>query len=90
MNIRAWLVGLLLSTVLLGCGDAEEQKAKYLDRGKSFYAEENFEKARVEFKNVLQIDPKDVEARENTGQGRHLSSALFLCLNLSLLTLHNN
>ena len=63
MNIRPWFIGLLAFTWLAGCGDAEEQKAKYLERGKTYFAEENFEKARVEFKNVLQIDPKDVEAR---------------------------
>ncbi len=31
-------------------------------RGKAFIAEENWDKARVEIKNVLQIDPKSAEA----------------------------
>ena len=63
MNTRLWLTGLVTLTLLVACGDAEEQKAKYLERGKTYFAEENFEKARVEFKNVLQIDPKNIEAR---------------------------
>jgi tetratricopeptide (TPR) repeat protein len=52
---------LLSVIVLIGCGGAEERKAKYLERGISYYDEKNYEKARVEFKNVLQIDPKSAE-----------------------------
>ena len=63
MNTRLWLTALVTLALVVGCGDAEQQKAKYLERGKTYFAEENFEKARVEFKNVLQIDPKDIKAR---------------------------
>ncbi|MGB7933805.1 MAG: tetratricopeptide repeat protein [Gammaproteobacteria bacterium] len=52
------VVILLVAAVLAGCGGAEERKAKYLERGKTSFEEQNFEKATVEFKNVLQIDPK--------------------------------
>jgi len=47
-----------LTNVLTGCGGAEERKAEHLERGKKYLAERNFDKAKVEFKNVLQIDPK--------------------------------
>ena len=49
---------LLVVFMLAGCGGAEERKAKYLERGKAYFEEENYDKAKVEFKNVLQIDPK--------------------------------
>ena len=49
---------LLVVFILAGCGGAEERKAKYLERGKVYFEEENYDKARVEFKNVIQIDPK--------------------------------
>ena len=57
-NIRFTVAALLVAVFLSGCGGAEERKAKYLERGKAYFEEENYDKARVEFKNVLQIDPK--------------------------------
>ena len=56
------LAAALAALLVAGCGGAEERKAKYLERGKAFIAEENWDKARVEIKNVLQIDPKSAEA----------------------------
>lgn len=53
---------IIASTILLSCGGAEERKAKYLERGKNYIAENNYDKAVVELKNVLQIDPKYAEA----------------------------
>ncbi len=58
----------LTAAVLAACGGAEERKAAYLEKGKVYYAEQNFEKARVELKNVLQIDPKTAEPYWLLGQ----------------------
>lgn len=55
--IRNFIVVCLIST-LIACGGAEERKQKYLGKGKTYFNEENYDKARIEFKNVLQIDPK--------------------------------
>jgi tetratricopeptide (TPR) repeat protein len=56
-------------TVLLigGCSGAESRKAKHLEKGRAFLAAGNFEKARVEFRNALQIAPTDSEARFENG-----------------------
>lgn len=62
------LVTALAALMLVGCGGAEERKAKYMERGKAYIAEENWDKARVEIKNVLQIDPKSAEAYYLIGQ----------------------
>ncbi len=53
---------LALVISLVACGGAEERKVKYLEKGKTYLAEKNYDKARVEIKNVLQIDPKFAEA----------------------------
>ena len=53
---------------LLACGGAEERKVKYLEKGKAYLEENNLDKAKIEFKNVLQIDPKFAEAYYYMGQ----------------------
>lgn len=53
---------LVLSLALVACGGAENRKAAYLEKAKSSIAIEDYDKARIELKNVLQIDPKDAEA----------------------------
>lgn len=63
-TLQRWVsLSLILtaSIALLSCGGAEERKAKYLERGKAYLAEKNYDKAAVELKNVLQIDPKSSE-----------------------------
>ncbi|MGO9993463.1 MAG: tetratricopeptide repeat protein [Steroidobacteraceae bacterium] len=54
-------------TALSACGGAQARKAKHLERGQSFLAAGNLEKARVEFQNALQIAPTDPEARFENG-----------------------
>ncbi len=55
------LVVVGLVQLLTACGGAEDRKAEYFKRGMELYEEGNYVKAKLEFKNVLQIDPKDAE-----------------------------
>lgn len=57
-----------IAVALISCGGAEERKVKYLEKGKAYIEEQNFEKAKIEIKNVLQIDPKFAEAHFFMGQ----------------------
>ena len=68
-NKARWLAILMvaLSIALSGCGGKEQRLAKHLEKGKAFYQEADYDKARLEFKNVLQIDPKNAEAYYLTG-----------------------
>jgi tetratricopeptide (TPR) repeat protein len=73
MSVRSLskpLLLLLLVPVALsatGCGGAQARFARHLAKGETFFADGNFEKARIEFQNALQIAPKSPEARLQMG-----------------------
>ena len=56
-----------LALTLSACGGAQARKAKHLEKGQAYLAAGNYEKARVEFQNALQIAPVDPEARFENG-----------------------
>jgi tetratricopeptide (TPR) repeat protein len=58
MSILAVLGAILVS----GCGGAHSRYTSHLERGKQYLAQENLDKAGVEFRNALQIEPKDPDA----------------------------
>ena len=67
---RRQLVIAVLSAVTLvaaGCGGAESRKARHMAKGQTFLAKGNVEKARIEFRNALQIAPNDSEVRYENG-----------------------
>jgi tetratricopeptide (TPR) repeat protein len=84
MSTRHWSLRLaslfVLGTALFAltaCGGAQARKARHLEKGNAYLAAGNYEKARVEFQNALQIAPLDPEARfengvinEKLGKGR--------------------
>lgn len=65
--LAAALASLSLFAVA-ACGGPEARLAGYLERGNAYFAERNFEKARVEFSNALQIDPVNAQTRFMIGQ----------------------
>jgi tetratricopeptide (TPR) repeat protein len=58
---------MIIAAALVGCGGAEARKAKHVEKGQSYLAAGNFDKARVEFRNALQIVPTDSEVRYDNG-----------------------
>jgi len=52
-----WLCIFLTATVIVSCGGPEEKKMKFFNKGKALYENGEYVKARLEFKNALQIDP---------------------------------
>ncbi|MEY8251649.1 MAG: hypothetical protein RPR91_04625, partial [Colwellia sp.] len=62
MRVLKYTLVLLLSGVgLTACGSAEDSAAGFISSGKELLADNKPEKARVEFKNAIQIDPKAAE-----------------------------
>ncbi len=59
---KAGLAIILPTLFLVACGGGEERQAKYLERANNYIEQENIEKAKVEIKNVLQINPNNAEA----------------------------
>ena len=51
-----------------GCKPAADRQVHYRDRGAAFLRAKNYEKARIELANALQINPKDALARELAGE----------------------
>jgi tetratricopeptide (TPR) repeat protein len=51
------------SLVLTACDGVEERKAKYLEQAQESFAAKDYDKAKLGYKNVIQIDPKDIDAR---------------------------
>ena len=64
-----WLFATLLvmTFALSACSGVDARKHEFLNRGQKYYNEKNYDKARVELRNALQIDPKFVEARYLAG-----------------------
>lgn len=51
---------LALSCITGGCGGAQSRYESHMKRGQSYYDEGDFTKANVEFRNALQILPRDL------------------------------
>ena len=56
------LITIIAIVALVGCGGAEERKAAYLEKARLSMEVGDLDKARIELKNVLQIDPKSAQA----------------------------
>ena len=61
-RIPRLLAVVVLVGFIVSCGGPEQKKMKFYNKGKAFYEKEDFVRAKLEFKNAIQIDPKFAEA----------------------------
>jgi tetratricopeptide (TPR) repeat protein len=53
---------------LSGCGGAQSRFAAHMQRGREFFSAGDFQRASIEFRNAIQIAPKDPQARIMAGE----------------------
>lgn len=51
------MIVLVTLSLMISCGGPEERKLKFFDKGKALYEQGEYVKARLKFKNAVQIDP---------------------------------
>lgn len=61
-NLRYIAISLLMGSSLIGCGSSMETAGDYVESGKLLVQDGKLDKARLEFKNAIQIDPRTAEA----------------------------
>lgn len=76
IRVVVTVIATISLVALISCGGAEERAIKYLDKANEYFVEKNYKKAKVEIKNVLQINPKNSDARVllakiNQKEGEH-------------------
>src|SRR5512137_631911 len=73
MSVRSWaamtLTCALIVFVGVGCDwfSPEAKKAKHRERAISYFEKGQYQEARIEYQNVVQIDPKDADAHYRLG-----------------------
>jgi Tfp pilus assembly protein PilF len=67
LSIRLIPVALLGALLFTGCGGATARYERSIERGEKYLAAGDLDKARVEFRNAIQIDPKAADARFHAG-----------------------
>ncbi|HXO96993.1 MAG TPA: hypothetical protein VN857_10455, partial [Chthoniobacterales bacterium] len=66
---RIWLIVIAIAcAALLGsCRQAEEKKTRILSRADQFFAHGEYEKAKIEYLNVLRLDRTELRALQRLG-----------------------
>ncbi|HLD48428.1 MAG TPA: tetratricopeptide repeat protein, partial [Desulfobaccales bacterium] len=57
-NTAVWGAALVTAVFLCACSSMEEKRDKFLASGQALYQQEDYVRARLQFQNALQIDPK--------------------------------
>lgn len=67
-SLKLMLLAAAVVPYLSACTGKAERLGNYLQRGEKYLQEENYDKARIEFSNALQVDPNNANARFQAGR----------------------
>ena len=67
-NARIYVAALAACCFLAACGGKEERAKTHLEKGRTLFAEAEYDKAGVEIRNVLQIEPRSADAYHLSAQ----------------------
>lgn len=62
------IVALAAAALVTGCGGAQSRFASHMKRGQTLFSQNDFTTASIEFRNAMQIEPKDDTARLMAGR----------------------
>jgi tetratricopeptide (TPR) repeat protein len=62
-SVARALIVVTVAVLVSGCGGAQSRLASHMKRGQAYFQAGDVAKAGVEFRNAMQIDPKDAQAR---------------------------
>ena len=65
--VRVMIV-VVIAFVCFGCASKEEKSASHLEKAREYIEEKEFNKAIIELKNVIQLDPKNDSAYYELGE----------------------
>jgi tetratricopeptide (TPR) repeat protein len=68
MSLRQCVASTVIILALAGCTDGTARFKAHLEQAENSYSAGNFEKARVELKNALQIEPESIAANYKLGR----------------------
>ena len=60
-TLKKSIIAMALLTAVTACGSAEESAEKFIESGKALMSEGEYDKARLEFRNAIQINPTEAE-----------------------------
>ncbi len=61
-QLKVILLFVILTMLVAGCGGPDQKKMKFYNKGKALYEKGDYVKAKLEFKNAVQIDPNFADA----------------------------
>src|SRR3989304_8497399 len=65
-KFRIIVICILMITVT-ACGSPEQKRAKHMERGLKYFNDGKYNEAIIEYKNAVQISPKDSEGHYRLG-----------------------